>query len=485
VLAELAGDGMLDALDQALAAGFLTEEHARLRFTHILVRDTLYHDLSALRRSSWHAAAGEAIERLHADDVAALAHHFNRATGRAVAARAAHYSRSAAQQAERQINPREAARSWQQAVLAYDRAGGGEARLRLDAVIGLGRTLAVTDHLDQSRRYRAEAMSTAERLDDPELTASVLAAFDVPAIWARNDDEGLSARIVRAAERALAALPADRLEQRSRLLSTIALELRGSTTDRGLRAAREAEEIARATGDPALLAFALDARFMHTFHRPGLAAERARIGAELVEVAGGHDLVTFEVLGRLILLQSHCALGDFAGADAEAEAVDRLAERYDLPLVGVFTQWYAALRLAVDGHDPEAAYRAAAARLDRSGMPGMADGLLGLALYSIGHPAKDAGPWARPLALLAGDRRAEAAAALRDLPEPPHDQLLEARLCLALRAAEALDERATAERLRARLRPAAGELAGAASGVLSFGPVADFVSGRVTGPSPG
>ena len=479
VLAELAGDpaALLDALDDALRAGLLTEEAGRPRFTHILVRDTLYDDLSALRRASWHAATAEAIERLRPDDVTALAHHFGRAANRATAPRAAHYARLAAQRAERQVNPREAARLWRQAIDAHDRAGG-DVRARLAAVLGLGRSLAVTGHLEQSRRYRAEAMTTAEQLDDPGLTATVIAAFDVPAVWARNDDEQLSRRIVAAAERALAALPAERLEQRSRLLGTIALELRGSTAARGRRAAAEAEAIARTTGDPALLAFALDARFMQTFHRPGLAAERARIGAELVELAAAHELVTFEVLGRLVLLQSHCALGDFAAADAEAKAADRLAERYDLPVVAVFTGWYAGLRMAVDGHraEAEAAYRAADNRLASSGMPGMSEGLLDLALLSLGRSSRTADPWARPLTLLSTGRRAEAVEALRALAEPPHDQLLEARLCLALRAAEALDDHATAERLRTRLRPAAAELAGAATGVLSFGPIADLIA---------
>ncbi|MFD0787458.1 SARP family transcriptional regulator, partial [Micromonospora azadirachtae] len=93
VLATLTdGDAtVLDALDRALAAGFLTEEDGELRFTHVLVRDTLYGDLSAPRRAHWHSTAGAAIERLHPDDVVALAHHFGQAGTRATAARAARY----------------------------------------------------------------------------------------------------------------------------------------------------------------------------------------------------------------------------------------------------------------------------------------------------------------------------------------------------------------------------------------------------------
>lgn len=438
-----------------------------------------------MRRAHWHAAVGEAIERLHPHDVAALAHHFAQAASRATAARAARYAWAAAEQAERRSHPHEAARLWRQAIGAHDRAGDLDVRGRLDAVMGLGRALAVTGHLDEARRHRAEAITTAERLDDPAVTASVLAAFDVPAIWTRNDDEPLSRRIVRAAERALAALGEDRAEQRSRLLSTVALELRGTTTDRGELAAREAEAIARRTGDPALLAFALNARFMHTFGRTGLAGERARIGTELVDVAARHELVTFEVLGHLILVQAHSALADRTAADAHAEAADRLAERYDLPLVSAFTQWYAALRQAVDGYpaEAEAAYRAAGARLTHSAMPGMSEGLLPLALLSL-HPDRrtdgwDWGPyepWVRPLILLAAGRRDEAIAALHALPESPHDLLYEARLCLAARAALALGERTTIERIHRLLLPAAGEVAGAGSGVLTMGPVTDLLA---------
>ncbi|AGZ39613.1 AfsR/SARP family transcriptional regulator [Actinoplanes friuliensis] len=480
VLAALAGPGtpLLDALDAALRAGFLTEDGpgGQPRFTHLLVRDTLYDDLSALRRAHWHARAASALERLRPDDVAALAHHFGLAGG-STAPQAARYARAAAELAERGSRPHDAARLWRQAL---DSAAAG--RQRLAAVMGLGRALAVTGHLHEARQLRDEAITTAEQLDDPELTAEVLAAFVVPATWTRNDDEVLSARIVAAAEHAL---PAVRGAQRSRLLSTLALELRGDRTGRGDRAAREAEALAREDGDPVLLAFALNARFMHTFRRTGLARERAAIGAELAEVAAKHDLATFEVLGRLILMQAHSALGDLAAADAHAAAADQLADRYDLPVVGVLTTWYAALRLAVTG-DPGAAraYREADGRLAAEDMPGMADGLLALALLSVaadGWADGDFGPyepWVRPLILISRGRPVEAAEALRQAPESPHDLLREARLCLLARAAEHLDDKIILAELREQLSPAAGELAGAGTGAVTLGPVDDHLSGQ-------
>ncbi|MET7371739.1 BTAD domain-containing putative transcriptional regulator [Micromonospora arida] len=514
VLGVLAGDPTtaLDAVDRALAAGFLTERESdgRLRFTHILVRDTLYTDLSAPRRAAWHAAVADVLRQREPVEPAALAYHLLRAGGPVHAAEASTYAQVAAERAERGGNPHEAARLWGQAIDAYDRAGGVEPRGRVTALLGLGRALAVTGRLAEARLRRAEAITVAESTGDPLLIQEALAGFDVPASWTRNDDDLLSGHIVRAAEHALTALGPIGSTQRSRLLSTLALELRGTTTDRGRRAAVEAETIARDIGDPGLLAFALNARFMHAFHRVGLADARARIGVELVELAARHHLVTFEVLGHLVLVQANCALADRPAADAHAHAADRLAERYELPLVGVFTRWYAALRLALDGESDAAAtgYRAAAEQLPADGMPGLAQGLLPLALLGLrladavsnellagdARPAPvrrpipgpddedwaglDWGPhepWVRPLLLAAAGDRSATRAALRALPDGPHDLLREVRLCLIARAALAIGDRPTMERVAAALRPAAAELA-AGSGVVTVGPVAGHLA---------
>ncbi|MFE3143657.1 BTAD domain-containing putative transcriptional regulator [Streptomyces scopuliridis] len=393
---------------------------------------------------------------------------------------------------------------WARAAAAYDRTVASGARARLESTVGLLRGLAVTGGggLEAARLHRVAAIAAAEELGDAALTARVIGAYDVPAIWTRSDDPEQSAAVVAAAERTLTALPPGGHEAaRARLLATIALESRGtpphalragsSPSARGLQAARQGERIARGLDDPALLAFALNGVFMQSFHRAGLASRRDGIGAELVTLSARHDLVTYEVLGHLIRLQARGALGDFPGADGHAAAADRLAERHELPLVGVFTQWYRALRLAETGRasmaEVETAYREAAARLDGAGMPGLERGLLPLALLCLrvrhGRPAptgerSDWGPyepWARPLVLLAQDRRDAAEAALREVPDPPPDLLFEALWCLTARAAVALGDRETIRRAHSELTPAAGELAGAGSGLLSLGPVARYL----------
>ncbi|MET8160635.1 BTAD domain-containing putative transcriptional regulator [Sphaerisporangium sp. NPDC005289] len=393
-----------------------------------------------------------------------------------------------------------AAEVWARTAAVYDRAVPSGARARLESTVGLLRSLAVTGGggLQAARRHRVAAVTAAEELGDPELTARVIGAYDVPAIWTRLDDPPQAARVVAAAERTLAALPPGAHEAaRARLLATIALESRGTRAARGPEAARQAERIARRLDDPALLAFALNGAFMQSFTRAGLAPRRDEIGAELVTLAARHGLVTYEVLGHLIRLQARCALADFAAADAHARAADRLAERHELPLLGVFTEWYRALRLDVTGQAPvaevEAAYLRAATRLEGAGMPGLERGLLPLALLCLrvrhGLPPVAVGeragwgpyaPWARPVVLVAEGRCQEAAAALREMPDPPRDLLFEALWCLAARAAAAVGDRPLMRRAIAELTPAAAESAGAGSGLLTLGPVSRHLADLTT-----
>ncbi|GLZ77861.1 hypothetical protein Afil01_26680 [Actinorhabdospora filicis] len=469
VLTRMAGDAevVLDAVDAALAHGFATADAHRMRFGHALVRDTLYADIAAPRRARRHALAAEAV-----DDDDARSHHYFAAGD---FPRAAATARAAALAAGHRFH--DAARLWSRAHAAQRHFDAGP-RERVEVTMGLVAALAVTGDLAAARRHRAEAIATARALGDRDVLAATVTSYDVPAIWPVNDDEELSALVVAAAEEALPDAP---VAVRARLLATIAMETRGARDGRGRRAAAEAEDLARAIGDPALLAFTLNARFMHAFHRAGLSGERAAIAAEIIALAQAHDLVSFAVLGHLIAIQSAAATGDHATGDAHASAVTALAERYEVPLVAVFTDWYAALK-----NPTEAAYRRAAARLDTAGMPGVAGGLLPLALLSLRlrpgavpamgdlPPMGPYEPWARPLRLLPD--RAAAARALAATPASPRDLLLEARACLTAAAAIALGDRDAMGRAHGLLLPAEGELAGAGSGMVSFGPVPDWLA---------
>jgi hypothetical protein len=81
-----------------------------------------------------------------------------------------------------------------------------------------------------------------------------------------------------------------------------------------------------------------------------------------------------------------------------------------------------------------------------------------------------------PLVLLAQDRDEEACSPLAAAPEPPRDHMQEVLWCLTARAAVRLGEGGIAARAEAALHDAHTEGAGAASGMLSLGPVARYLA---------
>ena len=95
-------DGVVAALEAGVIAGLLTEpDPGWVRFVHALVRDTVYADLTRLRRTRMHARVAAAIERLHPDDVTALAYHYGQAGSAGTARAAIEYAARAAALADR------------------------------------------------------------------------------------------------------------------------------------------------------------------------------------------------------------------------------------------------------------------------------------------------------------------------------------------------------------------------------------------------
>ncbi|MEQ8142757.1 BTAD domain-containing putative transcriptional regulator [Streptomyces sp. OP7] len=381
---------------------------------------------------------------------------------------------------------------------------GPGVRLGPRTTVDLARTLALAggDALVRARHDRLAAVRAAERTGDPTLTARIIGAYDVPALWSRADDPAQSREVVAAAERTLAALgPDGPADLTARLLATVAVESRSADVsaperERARDAARRAEALARDLGDPALLVFALNGVFLQSFTRPGGAAERDGVGAEILGLSTRHGLPAFAVLGRLVRLQSASALGDLDAARTHAEEAEQLAATTEAPLVPVLTRWFRARAAATRSTQPggpsaatvAARYRDADEVLRTAGMPGLHRGLLPLALLGLrllhGRPAPagprlDWGPyrpWAEPLLLLDAGRADEARAALAAAPAPPPDHLQEALWCLTARAATRLGDRTTAARAAEALAPARPEHAGAASGLLTLGPVAPYLA---------
>ncbi|ADG73416.1 transcriptional regulator, SARP family [Cellulomonas flavigena DSM 20109] len=373
---------------------------------------------------------------------------------------------------EQQVLERRDDDAWRDDSLsALDRRGG---RARLEASGAVLTSLAVSGDLATVRAQRLASIAAAERLGDPLLTARVVGGLEAPGVWTRSDDDELAAAVVAAAVRTLPRVTGSPVT-RGRLLATIAIEDRGTAARE--TEALEAERIARDLDDRHLLCLALSGRAMQRFGSTGLAADRERIGAELVATAVCAESTTFRIAGRIVRMQALCALGRLDEAAAEADEVDALAASAERPLATTFTAWFR--HTFADGPEPAAPDE----------MPGFSHGIVALArvtrLVRDGGtlPGPDAAgdlgpyaPWVRPLLLVRAGDVDGARRAVRGAPAPPHDLLQEVAWGLLLTAAREAGAPDVVDRARDALAPAVDERA-AGSGVVDAGPVRALLRG--------
>lgn len=149
-----------------------TDGEGRLRFRHVLIRDTLYEGLAHRLRRRLHRAAGEVIERL-ADDLAAhvdtLAFHFSLAGD---AERTWRYARLAADRARRAFANPEAAHLYRLALGSARRLPEVTDGDQVEVWIALGEVCELAGMFDAS----LDAYRQASRLvqDDPVARAQLL-----------------------------------------------------------------------------------------------------------------------------------------------------------------------------------------------------------------------------------------------------------------------------------------------------------------------
>ncbi|MFG1945269.1 BTAD domain-containing putative transcriptional regulator [Nonomuraea sp. NPDC048826] len=490
VLVDVAGDedAVVEAVEAALLAGLVTEPGpGMLRFDHDLVRDTIYSDASRLRRTRLHAAVAAVIERRTPSDVAALAHHYYLADA---AEKAVHYSGLAAEQAERRFAHREAATLWEQAIAAFDRTGG-DTKQRLQLMLRRIKALALCGDMTAARLLRREAMDAALPLGDLELTARVAASLAVPHKGMARDFTRTAWEIVDITERALSELPEGEQSLRASLLTTLALELEGSSSpERGRQASLEALEVARESGDPALIAVALSARLRQSYDIPAVDT-RESIGRELLDVAQRSGQIATQALAHLVLLECAAARGEFTVADEHAAAADQLARQYDLPAPAAVHAWYVGQRrmIAGDYAAAERAYREAARLTGRAGMLEgrqdlplitafclhLVDGRAAEMVDMLADAHQRGAKWtldAYALALASAGHLADAKAVAAVRPPVRPDFLYELAMTWRALAGMLLDDRERMVDCYDKLKPFADRVAGAGTGVVALWPVA-------------
>ena len=333
-LNDIADVAVLQVLDEAITARVLTNVSAvdRIRFSHALVRETLYEALSPTRRREAHLRAGEAFESLYASNpephLAELAHHFFEALPAAEPARAIDYSRRAGDRARQLLAYEEAVRLYELALNAVDLVGDGADDRRCALLVALGDAQARAGDEGVARATFLQAAEIAASAGLPHELATAALGYGGRFVWARAYGD---VRLIPLLDQALSLLPADASALRVKLMARLAGALRDhSRRERRASLSTQAVEIARRLGDPATLAYALAGRYSALMW-PENPEERLAIADEIVALAEQVADGEREVEARNYRTIAQMELGRMTEVEAELEVAAHRAEALRQP----------------------------------------------------------------------------------------------------------------------------------------------------------
>jgi DNA-binding SARP family transcriptional activator/tetratricopeptide (TPR) repeat protein len=352
----VAEDELVERLEEATLARALSDvpaSRSRLRFAHVLIRDTLYEGLTGPRRVRQHRLAVEALESLYSDEpgphLAELAHH---ALAGSDFDRALRYAQRAAERALTLLAYEEAARLNETALDALELAAPRDERTRLELLLALGEAQARAGNMSAAKEAYFAASEIARRLELPRELARAAVGYGGRIAFERGSSD---TRLVPLLEEGLAALADDDVALRVRLLARLGGALRDEPSrERRDRLTAEAVELARRTRDAGALLYALDGRAA-AIAAPDNVAERLVLGTELCELAERLGDMQQSAHGHVHLFVAQIESGTLAAAERELDASRRAAETLRQPAQLWQTYGGAAMVALATGNFAEAA----------------------------------------------------------------------------------------------------------------------------------
>jgi tetratricopeptide (TPR) repeat protein len=350
---EMTLSALLDVLDRVTEAGLVQAipgALGRFRFSHEVVRETLYENQSSTGRMGLHLRAAQVLQQIYGADeeshLAELAHHFFQAAPLGQAASAVEYARRAGEEAVRSVAYEEAARLFRMAVDAcelgepVDREGLGE------LFLSLGDAQSRAGDLPTARETFLRAATNAKRFGIPAQLGRAALGYGGRFIWERAGDDP---HVVPLLQDALVLLGGvdDRL--RARLLARLACALRSSPDrEQSDALSQEAVRVARTLHDLPSLAYTLGARFWATYW-PENPEERLRLADEVLRVSEQANDPELIFNGHQVRMMALTDVGAVAEARAELEAMLSTAEELRQPAQRWAVRWFAVTIALLEG----------------------------------------------------------------------------------------------------------------------------------------
>ncbi|MEX2159951.1 MAG: AAA family ATPase [Dehalococcoidia bacterium] len=350
---------LLDVLEEALSHQLVHErkggQEAKYDFTHALIRQTLYGELSTPRRVLLHRQIGQALETVYAANLephlGELAHHFYQAAPGGDVDKAVEYAKQAGDHASRIVAWEEAATHYGLALQALELKEPPDDERRCELLLALASAHNQAGDRDKAKTVAAKAAEIARRRNDSQRLAR--AALEYAFTWGEPGE--LDEPTIAVIQEGIAAIANDESALRARLLFRLGMELwLGGAPERGLEPAGQAYELARRVGDTEALAEALFLKHGLAYG-PEVAGQRVEEGKELVDLAEASGDKVSAIFGRYMRLRGLLELCDVPGADAELIHYEALADELRRPQYQSWTELFQAGSAARRGRFEEAA----------------------------------------------------------------------------------------------------------------------------------
>ena len=346
-LCEQSVEALLEALTPALEhdiAARVPGTAGRYRFSHALVRETIYEALPPARRVALHRALAQLLEARYANSpdipLSELAHHFHEAAAGGDEPKAVDYAARAGHQAMAMLAYEEAVVQYRRALQLLELAGAADPDWQGALLLALGTAHVRAGQDEEATGALRRAAAIARRLSSPALLAdAALRLCEVTGLFwtefGRTDDAS-----VRILEEALAALSGAEGVRRAHVMARLATELCWTAEpDRTDALSHEAVALARQAGDPGTLAYALLGRILCA-SGPDHLDERAELIAEILarsEQTGDREVAVNALMWRIgdaMQRGDQAAMrADMAALIQYVEALRQPADRWMIPTV--------------------------------------------------------------------------------------------------------------------------------------------------------
>ncbi len=353
---KLSSERLLGLMQAPMAARIVSElpqAAGHYRFSHVLVRETIYDALTPTERVRLHRRIGETLEQLSTGrspaDLAQRAHHFLAAGQRADIAKGADYARRGGDSAFARRAYEEAARLYAMALEGTERTEPVDEALRCKALLALGEAYRMAWESAKAREAFRRAAESARKSGAAESLAQAALGFAPPLVAGAAD----RAAVMLLTE-ALEALPRRDGTLRVLVAARLAAQLYFSLTGECANSlSQEAFQMARRLGDRRALLSALIARFW-VLWLDETVPDRLAAATAILRLARELDDGEMSLTGHRFRIAALLEAGDIAGVDAEIEALDQVVAESRLRPNAQIARVYRAMRALIDGRFADA-----------------------------------------------------------------------------------------------------------------------------------